>query len=643
MERTDDLTLPVRRWPLWLGIALVILSTGIIVSVFALSVSSSERAATDRVLAAQTISRLRSAQTDMNRAAELIATTIVRQDSAMLPLAAVHARSATHVLQGEGGDMKRASGEWMRRFYAASAAGYSGDWPGAHEALTRLVAEQGLATQLAQTVALEGRKWESADEGMMVSDARSRGFVRPVAVAGALLVVAAGLLGWLAAQAMRLYRRARRHSGQEEKRADALEDAVRSRTTDLVEANAHLEREMIERGAAEAQLRHGQKMEAIGQLTGGIAHDFNNMLAVVVGGIELARRGVEDPAQVSRHLDRAMEGCERAVALTRRLLSFARAEPANAQFLSLNMVVTGLSDMLERTLGEHIAVQWELSCDLWPVLVDRGPLENAILNLAVNARDAMPEGGSLVIATRNDDAGERVELAVTDSGIGMEADVRDRALEPFFTTKPSGQGTGLGLSQIFGLVNAAHGTMVIDSAPGEGTTIRITLPAYPDSVTEDVDGEDVFAPHGPAAPRSILVVEDDSRVRRSTVSALEALGHRVRACSDGAAALALLRSGSDVELLVSDVVMPGLSGPDLVEALERGGRALPILFVTGYADTRQAEVLARHEVLRKPFTIDQLNLALARALDRFSAPCQTGSATEAATAPPVAAIGAATT
>ena len=610
-----DLTPPVRRWPLWLGVGLVLISSGIIAAVFALSITSSKRAATDRVLASQTINRLRTAQTDMNRAAETIATAILRQQTTTLPRAAGYARSAVQIFDGESGELRTAGGEWMRRYYATSTAAYSGDWPRAHESLTRLVAEQGLTIRLAQSVAEEGRKWESADEGMMASDARSRGFALPLVLAGVLLVVAAGLLGWLTAQAMRLYGRARRRSGMEERRANALEDAVRARTADLRDANASLEREIQERSVAEAQLRQAQKMEAIGQLTGGIAHDFNNMLAVIVGGIELAKRKAAQPDQSARHLDRAMEGADRAVALTRRLLSFARSEPANARPISLTDVVTGLSDMVERTLDERIRVTLTLDPALRATRIDRHQIENAILNLVVNARDAMPTGGELTITTKNRlGAVDRVELCVSDSGQGMDEATRERALEPFFTTKAAGHGTGLGLSQIFGLVNAAGGQMELDSTPGAGTCVRLLFPAVAADPAPVIDALEPARSENLVERRRVLVVEDDGRVRRATVSALEEIGHRVMACSDGSAALALVRGDTAVDLIVSDVVMPGLSGPELANALEECARPVPILFVTGYAATEAGDRLNQHRVLRKPFTIAQLSSAVSETL-----------------------------
>ncbi len=455
-------------------------------------------------------------------------------------------------------------------------------------------------------------------------------------LAGTVLVLAAALLGATASRALTQQARARHRSQRDAERTEALEAAVRARTADLLQSNAHLEREMTERSAAEAQLRQGQKMEAIGQLTGGIAHDFNNMLAVVVGGIELARRKIDQPREVARHLDRAMEGSDRAVALTRRLLSFSRAEPVNAEALSLNTLVTGLADLLERSLGERIAVTLALGEDLWPVRVDRNQMENAILNLAVNARDAMPDGGALRIATANrDGAVARVALSVSDTGAGMDEQTRDRALEPFFTTKAVGHGTGLGLSQVFGLVRAASGEMWIDSTVGQGTTVWLSLPAIAAEVAETPRAtRDSSLP--PSSERStVLVVEDDARVRRATVSALEELGHRTLACSDGMAALALLRGGTAVDLLVSDVVMPGLSGPALAAELEASGRQVPILFVTGYAATDGADRLALHQVLRKPFTIAQLSAAVAATLSRGVSEEPVDRTTELSAPPPI--------
>ncbi len=593
-------------------------STAALVALFTLAARASEQAQVQRHTLAAEEQRIVSAQRLFDRAAQLQARAVAERDPNLSRSSLSGAGAAVPPLVAIAPGLGRAGAERLRDLRTAQSAADRRDWSGAEAALLRVAADGRLREGLSSALAQRRARWERADARTGLTDSRSARFVRAVTLAGATLVLAAALLGAVAAHALSQQTRARRRSEQDAERAEALEAAVQARTADLLEANAHLEREMAERSAAEAQLRQGQKMEAIGQLTGGIAHDFNNMLAVVVGGIELARRRIDQPREVARHLDRAMEGSDRAVALTRRLLSFSRAEPANAEALSLNTLVTGLADLLERSLGERIAVALDLVDGLWPVRVDRNQMENAILNLAVNARDAMSPGGTLRIATANRAGGvPRVELSVTDTGAGMDEQTRDRAMEPFFTTKAAGHGTGLGLSQVFGLVRAAGGEMWIDSAVGHGTTVRLALPA----VDAEPKRAEPIAPTASSAVhdrRTVLVVEDDSRVRRATVSALEELGHRTLACSDGAAALALLRGGTQVDLLVSDVVMPGLSGPALAAELEAGGRDVPILFVTGYAAAEGADRLTRHEVLRKPFTIVQLNDAIARTLERVA-------------------------
>ena len=303
------------------------------------------------------------------------------------------------------------------------------------------------------------------------------------------LIVGAGaiFLGLIAVQAVRQNAAARREAESEAFRAEALEQAVAERTQELQEANEALRAEAEEREAAEAQLRQVQKMEAVGQLTGGIAHDFNNMLAVVVGGIDLARRRLNGPRRdVMSHLNNAMEGATRAAALTRRLLSFARSEPLLPDRVDPRELVGGMSDLLDRTIGERIHVEVDLAPDTWPIYVDPHQLENAIVNLAVNARDAMDGTGTMHIVARNVQlgpnevgdirAGEYVQISVSDTGCGMAPDVLQRAFEPFFTTKPVGKGTGLGLSQIFGFAHQSGGVVGIESEVGKGTTVSIYLP-----------------------------------------------------------------------------------------------------------------------------------------------------------------------
>src|SRR3954470_8170421 len=347
---------------------------------------------------------------------------------------------------------------------------------------------------------------------------------------GVLVGIGAIFLGVLAVQALRQNAAALRQAESEAERAEQLEQAVRERTQELWEANQALKAEATEREAAEAQLRQVQKMEAVGQLTGGIAHDFNNMLAVVVGGIDLALRRLNGPRrEVMMHLNNAMEGATRAAALTRRLLSFARSEPLLPERVDTTDLIHGMSDLLDRTLGERIRIEVETDEDAWPTYVDPHQLENAIVNLAVNARDAMDGQGQMRIATENVRlaanqvgdvrAGDYVKVSVTDTGCGMTPDVLERAFEPFFTTKPVGKGTGLGLSQIFGFAHQSGGEVGIESQSGRGTTVSIYLPRSQAELQtvrlhptmQRLDNEATV----PGA--RILVVEDDPRVRSSTI------------------------------------------------------------------------------------------------------------------------------
>jgi signal transduction histidine kinase/CheY-like chemotaxis protein len=428
-------------------------------------------------------------------------------------------------------------------------------------------------------------------------------------------------LGMLATQIWRENVRARRE-------ADTLEEAVALRTQELSEAYLALKSEAEEREAAEAQLRQVQKMEAVGQLTGGIAHDFNNMLAVVVGGLDLARRRLDGPRrEVLVHLNNAMEGATRAAALTRRLLSFARSEPLLPARVEAGELVTGMSDLLDRTLGERIRVKVEAQADGWPVFVDPHQLENALLNLAVNGRDAMEGVGDLTIATKNVTlktgevgelpAGDYVRFAVTDTGCGMTREVMERAFEPFFTTKEVGKGTGLGLSQIFGFAHQSGGEVVIDSVVGVGTTVAILLPRA-EGTTAEVRMHPAMNQRDsdPSVPGArILLVEDDPRVRAATVGALEDLGYEPIACESGAEAIRLFDS-QPFDLVISDVIMPEMTGPELVRELKARRPQTAILFVTGYVGEGEGEDLVGYELLRKPFTVSGLAQSVVTALRR---------------------------
>ena len=428
-------------------------------------------------------------------------------------------------------------------------------------------------------------------------------------------------------------RLARREQLAESDRAMQLEAAVEERTAELAEANDALRSEMTEREAAEAQLRQAQKMEAVGQLTGGIAHDFNNMLAVVVGGLELAQRWLPDtPEKAQRHLVNALDGANRAADLTRRLLTFARSEPARPEMTPIDECIASFAQLIERTIGDRIALTLDLRADGLACWLDRQQFENALLNLAVNARDAMNGHGSLTIRTVNDGEASSAALAVQviDTGCGMSPEVLERVFDPFYTTKPAGQGTGLGMSQVFAFCRQSDGEVQISSTEGEGTSVAMLLPVAKLRADKTVDATSLEAT-GPALPGealSILVVEDDARVLAATVDAVGELGHRAVACSNPLEAEALVEGRlaegqGGFDLILSDVLMPELTGPEMVARLKLRWPELPILFVTGYAgDASEIAAFGDHDVLRKPFTLaarsDKFQLASRRPSGRGS-------------------------
>ncbi len=410
-----------------------------------------------------------------------------------------------------------------------------------------------------------------------------------------------------------------------------LEQAVQTRTRELSTANESLKREAAERAAAEAQLRQVQKMEAVGQLTGGIAHDFNNMLAVIVGGLDLARRKLHGPRrEVEFHLDNAMEGATRAAALTRRLLAFARAEPLLPEAVAPAQLVENMLELIDRAIGERITVHTDFAPHIWHVWADPTQFENAMLNLAVNARDAMGGRGDLDICVDNVTlaeaetadlpAGDYVRIRVTDTGSGIAPEHLDRVFEPFFTTKDVGKGTGLGLSQIFAFARQSGGDVTIASRLHDGTTVAIYLPRSA-AAAEQASGQ--IPPrlrHAEPALRggqgaAILVVEDDPRVSRSTVAALEELGYRPHPCASGREALAVLKREPDLALVVTDVMMPEMTGTELAAEVKRRRPDMRILYVTGYVgEAGDADDLAGHAVLRKPFTVAALATSVEAAL-----------------------------
>ena len=459
--------------------------------------------------------------------------------------------------------------------------------------------------------------------------ARADRFTDYLSWLGVIVGLAAIFLAVVAIQALRQFASMRREAESETERAEALEMAVRDRTQELWEANQALKAEAADREAAEAQLRQVQKMEAVGQLTGGIAHDFNNMLAVVVGGVDLARRRLNGPRrEVLAHLNNAMEGATRAAALTRRLLSFARSEPLLPERVEPVGLVESMSDLLDRTLGERIRVKVDLARDTWPVYVDPHQLENAIVNLAVNARDAMDGAGRLKIGSSNVKvsanevgdirAGEYVRISVTDTGCGMPPEVKERAFEPFFTTKPVGKGTGLGLSQIFGFAHQSGGEVGIESEVGKGTTVSLYLPRSSVAAPVRLHAAANRMSEEERVPGArILVVEDDPRVRISTVEALQDLDYDPVACESGEEAIKMFDSRT-FDLVISDVIMPEMTGPELIKILKQKRGDFAVLFVTGYVGESEGDSLVGHELLRKPFTVGALASAVATALNQAS-------------------------
>jgi len=412
-------------------------------------------------------------------------------------------------------------------------------------------------------------------------------------------------------------------------RVDQQQDA-------LAQAAGELRSESAGRTAAETQLRQLQKMEAVGQLTGGIAHDFNNMLAVVIGGLNLLeRRLARGDTDVSRYVEAAMEGATRAAALTQRLLAFSRQAPLSPEPLEPNRMVAGLTDLLARTLGEQVRLETVLGAGLWRAHADPNQLENVVVNLAVNARDAMPDGGRLTIETSNAhmdgayaadegiEPGQYVLIAVSDTGTGMAPDVMARAFDPFFTTKGVGKGTGLGLSQVFGFVRQSGGHIKCYSEVGHGTTFKIYLPRFfggaPTPDTRRARARPQAAGRRGDLAEVVLVVEDEERLRIFTTEALRELGYTVVHAGDGAEALAMIDAGQGATLLFTDVVMPGMTGRQLADVAVERVPGLKVLYTTGY--TRNAVVHngtldPGTNFLPKPFSVDQLAVKVREALDR---------------------------
>ncbi|CAM3630965.1 histidine kinase [Bordetella sputigena] len=458
---------------------------------------------------------------------------------------------------------------------------------------------------------------------------------------------------------------------------DELEQIVQSRTAELLRTNERLLQEMRQRADADAareqaeeQLRQAQKMEAFGQLTGGVAHDFNNFLTVILGNLETLERQLlggagaadgADPGRVETALSHAKQGAQRAAVLTQRLLAFARRQPLQPSSVNVNELIAATAEMLTRMLGEEVDLRNDLQDDIWPAHIDPHMLESALLNLAVNARDAMPDGGQILIQTRNTVLDERtpglgaqpgdyIRISLSDTGVGIPEDLIEKVFEPFFTTKDIGVGTGLGLSQVYGFVKQSGGYVAIDSSVGVGTTVHIYLPrqvgAWAAASERAHDGALPVAARG----ETILVVEDDEAVRAHSASALTELGYKVHQAADAMTALRRLRESDDISLLFTDVGLPrGMNGRDLAEAARAVRPGLRVLYTSAYAEgtlTHDGKLPPGVALIPKPFTFSALAQRVREVLDRASpnAAAATGAGSsplpaQAGQAPAVAAPG----
>ncbi len=407
--------------------------------------------------------------------------------------------------------------------------------------------------------------------------------------------------------------------------ADTLEAKVAARTRELAAANDRLTAEIAERERAEARLVQAQKMEAIGQLTGGIAHDFNNLLTAVIGSLDLLLRRTDDE-KIRRLASMALQAGERGATLTAQLLSFSRRQHLSPVPVEPNQVVASMADLLARSIGAAVTVELDLADDVWRAMVDPTQLEVVLLNLAINARDAMPSGGVVRIATRNlaavPDAltaelnpGAYVSIEVADTGAGMTPAVLARAFEPFFTTKGQGKGTGLGLAQVYGFARQSGGTVRIVSAENEGTVITLYLPRTTE-VADPVAIERLAQATG--SRQRILVVDDDNDVRGVAAQMIEEIGYQVVAAASGTEALTEFGRAS-FDLVLTDVVMPGMSGVDLARRIRAVAPAMPLLFASGYADVATfGDELAAETVLKKPYRIGEVAARIGDALSAES-------------------------
>ncbi|WP_244593347.1 hybrid sensor histidine kinase/response regulator [Rhodoblastus acidophilus] len=400
---------------------------------------------------------------------------------------------------------------------------------------------------------------------------------------------------------------------------EALEQRVTARTAELKEAHAAVLVEISEKERAQEQLRQAQKMEMIGQLTGGVAHDFNNLLMAVMGNLDVLRKHLPDDPRLTRLINGALQGAQRGAALTQRLLAFARRQDLKAEPRNLADIVRGATDLIERSAGSHIELRLDLPSAIPPTLVDANQMELAVLNLVINARDAMPDGGRLSIAIDQVDrpatdetrGGRFVRLIVSDTGHGMDAQTLQRATEPFFSTKELGKGTGLGLSMVQGLALQLNGAFRLTSQVGRGTQAELLLPVTRAIVREEKPLQNETKEK--SGKMTILVVDDDALIAMSTVCMLEDLGHDVIEANSGARALEILRNDPSVDLMVTDYSMPKMNGGELAVAAREIRPHLPILLATGYADIPPGSPVSLPRI-SKPYRQDQLEAEIAKAL-----------------------------
>lgn len=400
-----------------------------------------------------------------------------------------------------------------------------------------------------------------------------------------------------------------------------LEERVVERTLELNNAHQSLLDQVKQREVAEEQLRQAQKMEAIGHLTGGVAHDFNNLLMAVLGNLDLLRKHFADDPKAARLIDGALQGAQRGAALTQRLLAFARRQDLKVEPVDLVELVKGMTDLLWRSVGSKIQINYDLPAALPPVLADANQIELALLNLVVNSRDAMANGGEIAIGVKNTEiasatgdltAGSYVVLSVQDTGQGMSPETLKRAIDPFFSTKEIGKGTGLGLSMIHGLAVQLRGALRLSSSTGAGTTAELWLPMST-SVKNDVVAADDTVPAIVEAKFRILMVDDDALIAMSTADMLEDLGHEVIEAHSGLDALEILKSGQEFDLLITDYSMPKMTGAELAKAVRVLKPDLPILIATGYADLPPGADIDVPR-LAKPYNQADLAAHIAKAL-----------------------------